>query len=171
MQIKSNKGGKLKSVLVVIQFSISIVLIIGTLIMFRQLNFMLNKDLGFDKEQIYVLRQAHVIGKKVKSFKEEIKIIPGVMNVSASTAVPGHNNSNNGYRIKGRPEDSYLMFTNRADYDYIKTYGIQLEMGRYFDPSYATDKEACIVNESTVKSFVLDDPLNIRFMDTNNETW
>ena len=169
MQVKSNRADKFKSVLVVLQFSISIVLIIGTLIMFRQLNFMLNKDLGFDKEQIFVLREAHVIGKKVKSFKEEIKTIPGVLNISASTAVPGHNNSNNGYRIKGRPEDTYLMFTNRADYDYIETYGIQMETGRYFDPSYTTDKEACIVTESTVKSFVLEDPLNIRFMDTNNE--
>ncbi len=112
MQVKSNRGGKLKSILVVLQFSISIVLIIGTLIMFRQINFMLNKDLGFDKEQIYVLRQAHVIGDKIKSFKEEIKTIPGVLNISASTAIPGHNNNNNGYRIKGRPEDSYLMFTN-----------------------------------------------------------
>lgn len=170
MQVKSNRGGKLKSILVVLQFSISIVLIIGTLIMFRQINFMLNKDLGLDIEQIYVLRQAHVIGDKIKNFKEEIKTIPGVLNISASTAIPGHNNNNNGYRIKGRPEDSYLMFTNRADYDYLETYGIQLELGRYFDPSYATDKEACIVNESTVKSFVLENPLSIRFMNMDDET-
>jgi putative ABC transport system permease protein len=131
---------------------------------------MLNKDLGFEKEQVYVLRQAHVIGKKIESFKEEIRTIPGVLNISASTAVPGHNNNNNGYRIKGRPEESFLMFTNWADYDYVDTYGIQLESGRFFESSYSTDKDACIVNESAVKAFVLEDPYSTRFMNMDDET-
>jgi len=169
-QIKTKGRGKLKSILVILQFSISIVLIIGTLIMFRQISFMLNKDLGFDKEQMLVIQQAHVLGSKIKSFKEEITSIPGVINIASSTAVPGHNNNNNGYRIKGRPEDSYLMFTNYADFDYLETYGIQLESGRYFDIAHSTDKEACIVNESAVKSFVMEDPFSIRFMNMDDET-
>ncbi|MDX9696517.1 MAG: ABC transporter permease, partial [Bacteroidales bacterium] len=71
--IKDNmKNGKLRSVLVVLQFSISIILIIGTTIMYRQINYMQNKNLGFNKEQLLVIRRAEVIGNKVNSFKEEL---------------------------------------------------------------------------------------------------
>ena len=159
----NRRGIGLRSALVVLQFSISIILIIGTLIMFRQISFMLNKDLGFDKEHVLVIRNANMIGEKVGSFKEEVKAIPGVRNVSASTAVPGHNNNNNGYTVKGRPEESYLLQTNWVDYDYLDTYGIELASGRFFDPKNSLDKDACLINENTVKSYSFEDPFAIRF--------
>ncbi|HPF52204.1 MAG TPA: ABC transporter permease, partial [Draconibacterium sp.] len=96
------RNGKLRSVLVSVQFLISIVLIIGTIIMYRQLTYMLNKDLGFDKDRLLVIEQAGSIGDQVNTFKEEVLKLPGVENVSASTAVPGHNNNNNGYMLEGR---------------------------------------------------------------------
>ncbi|MBN2174633.1 MAG: ABC transporter permease [Bacteroidales bacterium] len=163
MRARNRKGITLKSVLVVLQFSISIILIIGTLIMFRQISFMMNKNMGFDKEHLLVLRQAYTIGSKINSFKEEIKSIPGVVNVSASTAVPGHNNNNNGYTVKGHPEDSYLLQTNWVDYDYLDTYGIALASGRFFDRKNSTDKDACLINESAVKSYAFEDPFSVRF--------
>lgn len=167
----STKGsGRLKSILVVLQFSISIILIIGTLIMFRQLNFMMDKELGFKKDHVYVIRRAGSLGDKVKLFKEEIMTIPGVVSASASTSVPGHNNNNNGYRIKGRPDDSYLMFTNYVDYDFLETYGIELESGRFFDQTFATDKDACIVNNHAIKSFLIEDPYTTRFLRPNDDT-
>ncbi len=159
----NRRGIIMRSFLVVLQFSISIILIIGTLIMFRQISFMMNKDLGFNKEHLLVLRQAHTIGPKINSFKEEIRRIPGVVNVSASTAVPGHNNNNNGYTVKGRPQDSYLLQTNWVDYDYLDTYGIAMASGRFFDRKNATDKEACLINENAVKSYSFADPFSVRF--------
>jgi putative ABC transport system permease protein len=170
MKANNRGNGKLKNALVILQFSISIVLIVGTLIMFKQLQFMMDKDLGFDKENILVLRRANTIGNKIKSFKEELKNIPEVMNVTASTAIPGHNNNNNGYRIKGRPEESYLLQTNWVDYDFPETYGIRLSDGRFFDPKLSTDQEACIVNENAVRSFLLEDPFAIRFVMRDDET-
>ncbi|MCB2220735.1 MAG: ABC transporter permease [Bacteroidetes bacterium] len=172
MRVGNRKGFKLRSVLVVLQFSISIILIVGTLIMFRQINFMLNKDLGFDKEHVLVLREASTLGKKVNSFKDEINQIPGVLSVAASTAVPGHNNNNNGYMVKGRPEDSFLLQTNWVDYDYLETYGLELASGRFFDKKFATDKEACVVNENAVHHYSFDDPFSVRFLnppDDENE--
>jgi putative ABC transport system permease protein len=163
MRAGNKKGITLRSVLVVLQFSISIVLIIGTMIMFRQISFMVNKDLGFDKEHLLVLKQAYAIGTKIESFKDEIKRIPGVVNVSASTAVPGHNNNNNAYTVKGRPEDSFLLQTNWVDYDYLDTYGIQLASGRFFERENTTDKEACLINENAVKSYLFEDPFSVRF--------
>jgi len=102
-KLRSGKeNGRLRSALVVLQFTISIILIVSTIIMFRQLDYMQNKDLGFDKDQIFVISNASAIGSKINTFKEELLQLKGVESVSASTAVPGRNNNNNGYAIKGR---------------------------------------------------------------------
>lgn len=166
------RNGKLRSVLVSVQFLISIVLIIGTMIMYRQLQFMINKDLGFNKEQLLVIQQAGSIGDKTKIFKEELLKIPEIASVSYSTAVPGHNNNNNGYMIEGRTAETFLMQTNWVDYDYFETYQIKLADGRYFDESFTTDQSSCVVNQQTIKEFGLNDFNEARFYvkDDNNET-
>ncbi|MCK5171725.1 MAG: FtsX-like permease family protein, partial [Bacteroidales bacterium] len=115
------------------------------------------------KDHLIVISRASVLRSQVKAFKEEVLQIPGVKNVSASTAAPAHNNNGNGYTIKGRDQETYLMETNWVDYDYFDTYEIKLSSGRLFDESYATDREACIVNESTVRNFNLENPFDIRF--------
>ena len=103
---------------------------------------------------------------------EELLGIPGVMKVSSSTAVPGHENNNNGYMIKGRPDESFLLQTNWVDYDYLETYGMQLADGRFFDETFATDSGACIVNECTVRNYQLTDPFSTNFIvfEGNDET-
>lgn len=165
----SMKNGRLRSVLVVLQFSISIILIVGTLIIFKQINFMINKDMGFKKDQLLVINRASVIGAKIKSFKAELLELPGVMNVSASTAAPSHNNNGNGYTMEGRDQESFLLETNWVDYDYFDTYGIKLKSGRLFSKEFPTDQEACLVNYSTVQSFGLEKPLETRFISPDND--
>lgn len=160
----SMKNGRLRKVLVVFQFTISILLIIGTIIMYRQISFMLNKDVGFNKENLIVINRAGALGNKVKSFKETVKKIPGVVNIASSTAVPGRNNNNNGYGIEGRKDESFLLMTNWIDYDYIDTYGMTIVDGRNFNESYTTDKDACLVNESTIKDFSITNISKTRFM-------
>jgi putative ABC transport system permease protein len=162
--VNGHNSGRLRNLLVILQFAISIILIIGTMIMFRQLQYMQNKELGFNKENVMVLNRADAIGNHIKSFKDELLKIPGVMAVSASTAVPGHNNNNNGYRVQGRPEESLLLQTNWVDYDYLETYGIKLADGRFFDKSHATDKEASIINECAVNHYQFADPFEVRFI-------
>ena len=159
---KSNR--KLRSILVIIQFSISIILIVGTSVMFRQINYMLNKDMGFNKENVLVISSAGTIGDKVKSFKEAVKKFPDVISISSSTAVPGRNNNTNGYGIEGRNEESFLLQTNWVDYDYLETYGLKIKEGRFFDESFMTDKDACVINASTITQFGLEEPLGLRFM-------
>jgi len=162
------KNGKLRSVLVSVQFLISIVLIIGTMVMYRQLQYMLNIDVGFDKEQVLVIRQAGTIGNQVKTFKEELLKIPGVSLVSASTAIPGHNNNNNGYMLEGIKDQTYLMQTNWVDFDFFETYGIELSDGRFFDKSFGSDQQACVVNSETVKDFGINDINKSRFISMGN---
>ena len=149
--------GRLRRILVVFQFAVSILLIVGTLIMNQQIKYMLNKDVGFSKEQLIVIEEAHIVGNRMKSFKESVKNIPGVINIASSTALPGRSNNNNGYLIEGRKDETYLMTTSWIDYDFLDTYGMNLESGRDFNESFTTDQKACIINESAVKNFGITD--------------
>ncbi len=163
------KNGKLRSVLVSLQFLISIILIIGTMIMYRQLEFMLKKDLGFSKDHLLVIQHAGDIGDKSQTFKEELLRIQGIANVSASTAVPGHNNNNNGYSMEGRSAETFLMQTNWVDYDFFDTYGIKLADGRFFDKQHTSDKDACIVNQRAMIEFGLAAINSARFIVNDND--
>lgn len=156
--VKSSMNtGRLRRILVVFQFTISILLIVGTLIMNKQIRYMLNKDVGFDKEQLMVIEQSHIVGTKMKSFKESVKRIPGVINIASSTALPGRTNNNSAYMIEGKNDETFLMSTAWIDYDFLATYGMTLASGRTFNESFTTDKDACILNESTIKNFSLSD--------------
>jgi putative ABC transport system permease protein len=159
----SERNGRLRRVLVVFQFAVSILLIIGTMVMYRQISYMLNKDVGFNKEQLIVINRAQALGNKVKAFKDVVKEIPGVVNIASSTAVPGRNNNNNGYTIEGRKDETFLMMTNWVDYNYLETYGMTLASGRFFDESFATDKQACLINESAQKDFSITSLEGTRF--------
>lgn len=163
------KNGRLRKVLVVFQFAVSIMLIVGTIIMYRQVNYMLNKDLGFNKEQLMVISRVEALGNQAASFKEVAKQVPGVKAMSFSTTVPGRNNNNNGYMLEGRAEETFLMFTNWADYDFLETFEMEMNTGRFFEEDRGADAEACIVNQSAVDAFMLEDPLNQRFIIPGNQ--
>jgi putative ABC transport system permease protein len=161
----SMQNGRLRRVLVVFQFAVSILLIVGTMIMYRQIKYMLNKDLGFKKEQLIVINRAEALGKKMKSFKETVKNIPGVINISSSTAIPGRTNNNNGYMIEGRKDETFLMATSWVDYNFLDTYGMTLDSGRFFNESFTSDNNVCIINESARKDFRITDIEKTRFME------
>jgi len=160
----SQNNGRLRRVLVVFQFAVSILLIIGTMIMYRQINFMINKDVGFNKEQVIVINRAEAVGLKMKAFKETVKNIPGIVNISSSTAVPGRINNNNGYMIEGRKDETFLAVSNWVDYNFLETYGMKLVSGRSFNETYSSDKQACIINETAKKDFNIANIEEVRFM-------
>ena len=160
----SMQTARLRRVLVVFQFTVSILLITGTMIMYRQIFYMLNKDVGFNKEQMLVINRAGALESRVEAFKEAVKEIPGVINIASSTAVPGRNNNTNGYMMEGRKEETFLMTTNWVDYDYTDTYGMTLAKGRTFDKSFTTDRQSCLINEAAAKNFNVTDISNTRFM-------
>ena len=163
------KNVRLRKILVVFQFAVSIMLIVGTIIMYRQVQYMLKKDLGFNKEQLMVISRADALGDQSASFKEVAKQVPGVKSMSFSTTVPGRNNNNNGYMLEGRAEETFLMFTCWADYDFLETFEMEMNTGRFFEEDRGADVEACIVNQSAVDAFILEDPLNQRFIVPGNQ--
>jgi putative ABC transport system permease protein len=159
-------NARIRSILVVVQFFISISLILSSLIIYKQIRFMLNKDLGFDKEQLMVIRRMEAMQKKIKPFREEISKIPGVISSTNSTAIPGYPNNNNGFQIEGRPaEQTYLMQVNWVDFDYLKTYKIELTEGRTFDKEYPSDSSTMIINQEAVRRFGLKEPFGTRFIE------
>lgn len=162
---ESLKNGRLRSILVILQFTISILLIVGTFIMFRQIRYMLHKDLGFNKDHLLVISHASAIGNHEKAFKEALLEIPEVMKATTSTAVPGHSESGRTYVVEGKAGEVMDFKINYIDYDFFDTYGMKLSSGRAFNNSYSTDNKACIVNESTVKQFNLAHPLTTRLVD------
>jgi putative ABC transport system permease protein len=165
-KIRDNiKHGRLRSVLVILQFSISIILIVGTLIMVRQIRFMLHKDLGFNKEQLMVISHADALGDHVKAFKEALSGLPEVNHVSASTEVPGHSESGRSYSVEGRTGDVMDFRINYVDYDFFTTYGITLSSGRSFTEAFGAEDQTCMINESTVNQLSLSNPLNTRLID------
>lgn len=158
------QNGQLRRVLVVFQFAVSVLLIIGTMIMYRQIRFMLKKDPGFNKEQLIVINRAGALGTRVKSFKDAVKLIPGVVNIASSTGVPGRNNNQFSYTMEGRKDETFLMQTNWVDKNYLETYGMTMVSGRAFNDSFTTDQQACLVNESAIKQFGITELEKTRFM-------
>lgn len=158
-------NARIRSILVVFQLAISIWLILSSLIIYKQIRFMVNKDLGFDKEQLVVIRRMEALQKKILPFKEEIAKIPGVLSSTNSTAIPGYPNNNNGFQIDGRSaEQTFLMQVNWVDYDYLKTYKIQLSDGRFFQRDFPSDSTMILLNEEAVRRFNLEDPFATRFI-------
>ena len=160
----------IRSGLVVIQFIITICLILSSLIIYRQIKYMVNKDLGFNKEMQFVIRRTDALRKSIPAFKQEIEKLPGVIGSTNSTAIPGYPNNHNGFLMEGKTSDqTYLMQVNWADYDYLKTYGIEIKEGRFFSPDFSSDTLAMVINESAVKEFGLTDPFGTRFIEPARE--
>jgi putative ABC transport system permease protein len=147
---------------VVIQFVISIALIIGTITIYQQIAFMKDKELGFDKEQVLVIPDVgDVTQQSTGSIKEELSGLAGVMNVAASNTVPGRGAMMTNFVPEGFSEDeSQLMRLVSVDHDFIATLGLELVAGRDFSSDLATDvEESAIINEKAAREFGWEDPL------------
>ena len=160
------KSGFLRRILVIVQFSISIFIILGTLVINRQLGYMINKDLGFHKEQMVVIQRFGEVGRnRVETFKQEIGKIPGVISSASSTMVPGHTNNYNAFMMEGRPSDqTFLLEVNYIDHDFPETYGLQISRGRFHSLDHSTDSFGIVVNEKTIHNFSIEEPLECRFI-------
>jgi putative ABC transport system permease protein len=150
------KGAGLRQVLVVCQFTISLVLLVGTIMVYRQLNFMKDQSLGFNKEQMLILPvRGTSIAENYEQIKSEFQRHPAVVSATTSASVPGQEVQNFSISLKGEADDKgqamYYLFT---DFDFLKTYGIKIIAGRDFDKTIQTDKEsAFLINEKAIKAF------------------
>jgi len=157
------KGGLLRNVLVVGQFIISIGLIIGTLVIYNQLKFIQNKDLGYNREHVLIVWDTWTLGNKAQTFKQEVKQLAGVQNVTMSGFLPTSGYSNSTSLFKSPVLDQkqgILSEVWNVDADYVPTLGIKIIAGRNFSQKMGTDSTALLVNESAAKLLAFKDPLN-----------
>ena len=153
----------LRNALVIIQFSISIVIIVGTLVIYWQFRYMTNKELGFDKEQLVVLDRLHPLGDQLRTFKDELTSQSAILSATNSTAYLGTTNNNSTFAIKGRPvEEAVMFFVYNTDEDFMKTFRFTLATpeSRFLSRDFPGDSSACLINETAVRKYALEDPLN-----------
>ncbi|MCP4726341.1 MAG: hypothetical protein GY863_14955, partial [bacterium] len=148
------KGVLFRKGMVLLQFTLSIFLIIGTLIVYRQLDYMKNKDIGYDKEHVIYIPIRGNVGSLYKTLKQEWQKDPKISGVTGSWQLPSNNTANSGgARWEGQDQSrSYLIGANYVAFDFIETMKITMLEGRSFTRDFPSDTtENFIVNEEVVK--------------------
>ncbi|MBM3434595.1 MAG: FtsX-like permease family protein [Bacteroidetes bacterium] len=149
----------LRNVLVVFQFFISSSLILFTLLVFTQLQYISQKNLGYDKENvIYLTLHDRRAKDKIEVLKTELRNIPGVISTGASTGMPGHGLTSNGYFPEGYKEPMMIHALD-VDYDYLDVMKIPVIAGRNFSKESATDAEAFLINKTLAMKLNWNDPV------------
>ena len=158
---QGSKSSWFRNALVVFQFMISVILIIGTFVISNQLNLLQNENLGFDKEKVIVIKNSSTLGNSIQVVKNEIGSLPFVQKVSFSSKLPGTRLSNWGCKVEGR-EGGFTLNVFNSDEDFDDVLKLELAKGRYFSREYGTDTFAIIINEEAEKLIDFDEILGAR---------
>jgi putative ABC transport system permease protein len=174
--LSSNKssGGRgkslLRNLLIVMQFTTTIVILLGTVVVNRQLTFMQKKDVGFEKENVLVIHRSDVLDMQIDAFKEEISAHSNVIVAANSTHIPSGGFWGNAHWLEGRgADDIYTLAMYRTSYDFDRALDLELLEGRFFSRKMSTDSVGVVVNEATLRMLGIEDPLNTRFFQPSYE--
>lgn len=152
-------GGRsvFRSGLVVVQFGLSLAMIVSTLIVIQQLSYMKNKDIGFNKDQMMLVDMDREANTKFEMLRTELKRSPLILGVTASGQRLGENFHQTGFKVKSDTGVFQITPSNvNVDYEYLDVYGIQLKEGRNFSKDFSTDQgKAFIINESFARELGL----------------
>ena len=159
---KGSKNSGLRGALVVFQFTTSMILLIGTLVIYRQMKYISSTKLGFDKDQVVMIQGTKTLGEKTASLKNELLKLPQVKNVSVSDFLPVSNTKRNGNTFwkegKTREESGVPGQHWTIDDDYISTMGMKITSGRNFSKEMKSDSQAVIINQKMAKELGYADP-------------
>jgi len=158
--LKTGNKGLFRKVLVTSQFAVSITLLIVMAFIYRQVNFMMDKDLGFKPDQVLTIPMNNDNSfRRVTQLKNRFKQIPGVQQVTTASSMPGGNLPDWPMVIQGRTE-RFVPYIIQGDADYAKTLDLELVAGRFFDKNIGQDTiNSYIVNETFVKEYNIDNPI------------
>ena len=152
-----------RNTLVTFQFFTSIFLVISTIIVYRQLNYIQTKNIGFNKDQVLVVDGTSALGQKSESFRNEIMKLAGVQNGTNAGYLPVSNSSRNDNSFSKEAvmdmKNGFNMQTWRIDYDYIPTLGMKIVKGRNFSKDFGADSSGIIINEATAKIIGYENPI------------
>ena len=159
-----NRGIVLRDGLIIFQFAVSIMLLVGTFIVGEQLSFIQNKNLGFTKEQVIVLNGTDAIGRdKIDAFEQELMRNPRVMNVTSTSAVPGMGTTglwNTTFTLRDSSmESAQQLWILLSDDNLLNTYQVKLAEGRFFDKGHDSDSSSVVLNEAAVEALGCKNPI------------
>jgi putative ABC transport system permease protein len=167
---RGSKSSILRNALVVFQFAASIMLIVGTVVIYSQTQYILNRPLGYDKDQVMLLRGTTALGSKISDLKKALRQLPQVRAVSISGYLPIADAKRNGNefwragRMNLDPEADGQFWS--VDTDYLSTMGMQLAAGRNF---YPADSQAVVINQTLAANLHLNDPIGQKITNNGNE--
>lgn len=167
-KIMEGKRGSLpRKILVILQFGFSILLILGTLVIFKQIQLVRNRELGYEQKNLIMVERNEELDKNYEVLKNDLLQSGYVDGVTVSNSPITQINSNNFLGWPGKPEEQRVIFTTiTTEYDYAQTMGIKILMGRDFSKDHPSDSSAILVNKAALDLMGLDDPLG-----TELELW
>jgi len=151
---KGSKSGRARKILVFLQFTISISLIIGTIVIRNQLDYMRSANLGFNKDNIIIIPINRTpVARSFESFKQELLMSADIISVSAMDDIFGMAHNTHEFRPEGFPEDQWQFYPAMVvQYDFVKTFGLQIIAGRDYNEANSTDPmQGILINEAMVK--------------------
>jgi putative ABC transport system permease protein len=155
-----SKKSSMRNVLVVFQFTVSIILIIGTVIVSQQLRYIQNRNLGFNKEQIVIIKKTDDLGNQISAFRQELLKNPNVINATNTSNLIGNEFGNSAHKMAGTTgEETHLLWTYYTDPYFVKTYQIEMAAGRYYEEGRQADQQSAVINEAAVKDLGITDPV------------
>lgn len=157
-----SKSSWLRNFLVVFQFSVSIALIIGSLIVYKQVNMLKNEDLGFNKTNVLVVNNLQVLEGNTDPIKETLLQHPDIKHVSVSQGIPGRRLSNIGFGAE-EVEQPFTLFIQMADNDFDEVMELEMIKGRFFSDDFPTDTAGIVINESALKLCGFENPIGKGF--------
>ena len=163
---RGSKNSILRNGLVIFQFTTSIILIIGTLVIYKQTHFMLNKKVGFDKDQVLLIQGTNTLENKIEAFKNDLLKSSEIKSVSIGDYLPiaGTKRDGNTFFKEGKMKEDIGVSSQKwqVDYDYLKTMGMHITEGRYFSKEMASDSEAIVINQTMAEKLGLKNPIGQR---------
>ncbi|MFA9454384.1 MAG: ABC transporter permease, partial [Candidatus Aminicenantaceae bacterium] len=160
------KGTLFRRILVVTQFSLSIVLVIGTLVIYHQIHYMKNANLGFETDHLIYIPMSQEVHGNADAVRIELLNNPGILSVTAVDLLPIYEGSGTSRaEWEGKSPDFQLqMRIGAVDYDFLETFGLEMVLGRFFSREITTDSsEGFVLNEAAVEAMDLEDPIGKRF--------
>lgn len=157
------KGGLFRKVLVVLQFALSVFLILGTLMIYQQVNFLKERDVGYDRDNVVIFGIGGRFVQNIDRIKTELKSNPDILNITLVDVAPYRWNSNAGVgdvHWEGKTDQQVKMVMTNVDYDFLATFGLEMAQGRFFSKEHSTDPaEAYVVNQAAVRAMEMDNPV------------
>lgn len=165
MKLGSRKSF-LRRLLIVLQFTVTIVILIGTTVVNRQLAFMQKKEPGFGKDNVLVVHRSDVLRQRIDAFKEEITQHSNIVSAANSTHIPSGGYWGNAHWLEGHDRSEVLtLATYRTSYDFDKALGLEMAEGRFFSRDMPSDSMGVVVNQAAISMLGIEDPLNTRFVE------